>query len=102
MERTPPIFIEFSPIKDETRFFESARFSRATQIEVVIEIVTKIEIESGSESEIEIESESESEIETQICCIQLSIINRKFFFPAYSYLSIFKSVFFINFQVSRL
>ena len=63
--------------------FESARFWRATQIEVVIEIVTKIEIES----------ESESEIETQICCIQLSIITRKFFFSAYSYLSVFKSVF---------
>ena len=58
--------------------------------------MTTIEIESGSESEseIEIESESESEIETQICCIQLSIINRKFLFPAYSYLSVFKSVFY--------
>ena len=74
LERTPPIFIEFLPSK--TRH----AFSGATQIEVVIEIVTKIEIE--------IESESESEIETQICCIQLSILS--------------SNLFFIKFQVSRL
>ena len=88
-------FYRISTIKDEARFSRTDAFSRATQIEVAIEI------ESESEIEIEIEIESEIEIETQICCIQIPIINRKSFFSAYSFLSVFKSVF-IKFQVSRL
>ena len=63
-------------------------------------IVIESESESENEIEIEIESEIEIEIETQIYCIQLPIMNRKFFFLAYSFLSIFNFIV-VKFEVSH-
>ena len=85
-------FYRISSIKDEVRFFESACFSTATPIKVVIEIVTKIEIESGSES-VRVRHRSvvynyPSSIESSSALPTLIVLS--------------SNLFFIYFQVSRL